>query len=203
MSLGLLRLIRDGDAGEDRSGILDAALAAFLDYGIRRTSMAEVARRGGLSPATLYRRFAQKADLVQAVILREASRFVTSVDRRVDQTAGAEDQIVDMYVAFLDGLRGQRLLSRLLSTEPDVVLPLLTVDGAALLGVGRDYLGEFIGRLQQEGKLPPFEPAPVAEMIARVALSLALTKETRIPVDDEEASRRFARVHIAAVFGLS
>lgn len=38
--------------------------------------------------------------------------------------------------------------------------------------------------------------------IARVALSLALTKETAIPVDDEEASRHFARVHITAVFGL-
>lgn len=55
----LLPLVR-GSGPEDRnqSKVLDAALVAFLDFGIKRTSMVEVARRGGLSLATLYRRFA-------------------------------------------------------------------------------------------------------------------------------------------------
>ncbi|AHH95907.1 TetR/AcrR family transcriptional regulator [Kutzneria albida] len=202
MTADLLALIRDASA-EEHTEVLDAALAAFLDYGIRRTSMAEVARRAEISQATLYRRFTQKPELVHAVTLREARRFVTAVDRGVDQSAGAREQVVELFVAFLHGLRRQKLLARLLNTEPEAVLPLLTVDGAALLGIGTDYLAEFVVRLQRAGQVPGFAPEPVAEMIARVALSLALTRRTRIPVDEVAAAREFARRHIVPVFGLA
>ncbi|WP_024799993.1 TetR/AcrR family transcriptional regulator [Nocardia sp. BMG51109] len=201
----LLPLVR-GAGAEDRnqSQVLDAALLAFLDFGIKRTSMVEVARRGGLSLATLYRRFAGKSDLIQAVGLRQARQFIDQVDaavqRQIDRDASAEDQIVELFVAFLDGLRGNRLLDRLLKTEPEVVLPYLTVHGAPVIELGRDYLAEFITRLQSEGKLPQYDPRPVAEMIARTSLSMALTPQTVIPLDDDAALRRFARDHVIPGF---
>ncbi|WP_280265888.1 TetR/AcrR family transcriptional regulator [Nocardia wallacei] len=204
----LLPLVR-GAGAEDRSQsqVLDAALLAFLDFGIKRTSMVEVARRGGLSLATLYRRFAGKSDLIQAVGLRQARQFIDQVDaavqRQIDRDASAEDQIVELFVAFLDGLRGNRLLDRLLKTEPEIVLPYLTVQGAPVIELGRDYLAEFIARLQAEGKLPQYDPQPLAEMIARTSLSMALTPQTVIPLDDEAALRRFAREHVVPGFRIS
>jgi hypothetical protein len=39
--------------------------------------------------------------------------------------------------------------------------------------------------------------------VARVALSMALTPQTCIPVEDEGAAREFARRHVAAVLGVS
>ncbi|WP_067653528.1 TetR/AcrR family transcriptional regulator [Nocardia harenae] len=201
----LLHLVRSaGPEDRNQTRVLDAALVAFLDFGIKRTSMVEVARRCGLSLATLYRRFASKSDLIQAVGLRQARQFVEDVDaalqRQVDRDAGAEDQIVELFVVFLEGLRGNKLLDRLLQTEPEVVLPYLTVQGAPVIELGRDYLVEFIARLQREGKLPEYDPAPIAEMIARTSLSLALTPQTVIPFDDERAVREFARDHIAVSF---
>lgn len=201
----LLHLVRSaGPEDRNQSRVLDAALVAFLDFGIKRTSMVEVARRCGLSLATLYRRFASKSDLIQAVGLRQARQFVDDVDaalqRQVDRDAGAEDQIVELFVAFLDGLRGNKLLDRLLQTEPEIVLPYLTTQGAPVIELGRDYLVEFIARLQREGKLPEYDPAPLAEMIARTSLSLALTPQTVIPVGDEAAVRKFARDHVAVSF---
>ncbi|WP_067667906.1 TetR/AcrR family transcriptional regulator [Nocardia miyunensis] len=201
----LLPLVRDA-APEDRNQatVLDAALLAFLDFGIKRTSMVEVARRGGLSLATLYRRFAGKSDLIQAVGLRQAREFIDQVDtvvqRQIDSEAGAEEQIVELFVAFQDGLRSNRLLDRLLTTEPEMVLPYLTVRGAPVIELGRDYLAEFIERLQREGKLPQYDPLPLAEMIARTALSMALTPQTVIPLDDDAAVRRFARDHVVPGF---
>ncbi|SLJ09121.1 TetR family transcriptional regulator [Mycobacteroides abscessus subsp. abscessus] len=89
--------------------------------------MVEVARRCGLSLATLYRRFASKNDLIEAVALRQTRDFITGVDevlaRQVDRDAGAEDQIVELFVAFLKGLRENQLVHRLLATEPELVLP--------------------------------------------------------------------------------
>lgn len=197
----LLALVRAGPSGDaDRVDVLDGALEAFMDYGIRRTSMGEIARRSGVSPATLYRRFAQKADVVQAVGLREVHRLLADVDRRVDRRLAADDQIVELYVAFLGGLRRNELLARLLVTEPETVLPLLTVKGAPVLELGRAYLVEVIGRLQDGGGLARYDPEPVAEIMARVALSMVLTPETAIPVADDEEARRFARRHITAVF---
>jgi AcrR family transcriptional regulator len=197
----LLQLIRSGSDDGEHAHVLDAALAAFLDFGVRRSSMAEIAKRGRLSPATLYRRFAQKTDLVQAVGLREVRRFVADVDSKVDTTAPADEQIAQMFVAFAMGLRRNKLLRRLLDTEPELVLPLLTTRGGPVLDLGRDYLVEFVERLQGEGKLPQYEAAPVAEMCARVALSMALTPQTSIPMNDEVAARQFAREHIALAFG--
>ncbi|MEV0359007.1 TetR/AcrR family transcriptional regulator [Nocardia sp. NPDC050697] len=201
----LLHLVRSaGPEDRNQARVLDAALVAFLDFGIKRTSMVEVARRCGLSLATLYRRFASKSDLIQAVGLRQARQFVEDVDaalqRQVDRDAGAEDQIVELFVVFLEGLRGNKLLDRLLQTEPEIVLPYLTVQGAPVIELGRDYLVEFIARLQREGKLPEYDPAPIAEMIARTSLSLALTPQTVIPFEDNRAVREFARDHIAVSF---
>ncbi|MEC3952125.1 TetR/AcrR family transcriptional regulator [Nocardia sp. CDC153] len=201
----LLPLVR-GSGPEDRNQakVLDAALMAFLDFGIKRTSMVEVARRGGLSLATLYRRYAGKNDLIQAVGLRQARQFITDVDAAVqgpiEADASAEEQITVLFVAFIEGLRGNQLLHRLLKTEPEIVLPYLTVQGAPVIELGRDYLAEFITRLQAEGKLPQYDPLPLAEMIARAALSLALTPQTVIPLGDPEALRRFARDHVIPGF---
>ncbi|NKY49037.1 TetR/AcrR family transcriptional regulator [Nocardia vermiculata] len=205
LSNRLLPLIR-GAGPEDRNQttVLEAALLAFLDFGIKRTSMVEVARRGRLSLATLYRRFAGKTDLIQAVGLWQARQFIDQVDaavqRQVEQDAGAEEQIVELFVAFLDGLRGNKLLDRLLNTEPETVLPYLTVRGAPVIELGRDYVAEFITRLQSEGKLPHYDPLPLAEMVARTALSMALTPQTLIPIEDEAAGRAFARDHVVPGF---
>jgi AcrR family transcriptional regulator len=190
-----------GTDDADRQGVLDAALEAFLDFGIRRTSMGEIAKRSGVSPATLYRRFAGKDDVVWAVGRREARRLITYVDSCVDLGASAEDQIVAMFLACMDGLRRNELLQRLLATEPDVVLPLLTIEGGPVLDLGRAYLSDFLLRLQQRNELPDFEPEPVAEMVARVALSLVLLPSTCLPLDDESAVRSFARRHLALLLG--
>ncbi|MEU6579659.1 TetR/AcrR family transcriptional regulator [Nocardia sp. NPDC046763] len=201
----LLPLVRgSGPEDHNQAKVLDAALMAFLDFGIKRTSMVEVARRGGLSLATLYRRFAGKNDLIQAVGLRQARQLVEEVDAAVrvpiERDASAEEQITVLFIAFIEGLRGNQLLVRLLKTEPEVVLPYLTVQGAPVIELGRDYLAEFIARLQAEDKLPQYDPLPLAEMIARAALSLALTPQTVIPLDDPVALRQFARDHIIPGF---
>lgn len=55
------------DAARNRQRILEAARAAFAASG-DETSMAEVARRAGVGPATLYRNFATRRELVRALL---------------------------------------------------------------------------------------------------------------------------------------
>ena len=58
------------DAARNRQRILDAARIAFAATGAE-TSMAEVARRSGVGPATLYRNFATRRELLEALLVDE------------------------------------------------------------------------------------------------------------------------------------
>jgi AcrR family transcriptional regulator len=65
--------------------ILDAALAEFERHGVRRVALDDVARRAGVSRTTIYRRFANRDDLMSAVIERDgaaSANHSTAGDRR-------------------------------------------------------------------------------------------------------------------------
>lgn len=178
-----------------RDPILDGALEAFLDFGVRRTNMAEIARRAGTSPATLYRRYAQKSDLVAAVGLREAELILAALETAIDVTAPPLEQLTVLHLTVAARLRANKLLQRVLATEPETVLPKITVEADPILEIGRGYLAAFLTRLQTEGHLPAYDVAPVADCLARLAQSEVLTP-SREPLSDDQA-RAFVRDHIA------
>ncbi len=61
---------RRADAARNRERILDAARAAFADADAD-VSMAEIARRSGVGSATLYRNFANRRELLEALYVDE------------------------------------------------------------------------------------------------------------------------------------
>ncbi len=186
----------------DGEKLLESALSAFLDFGIKRTSMGEIARRAGISPATLYRRYESKNDLVEAVSVREAQRFVAAIEKQVHTVSGNDDQLVEIFVAFISAIAGNELLRRLLRTEPDLILPRLTTEAGPILAVGRDYLAEKLRELRDAGGTHDFDADLVAEIMARLALSLALTPDGLIPVSDRSAARDFARRTLLPMVGV-
>ncbi len=197
-SAGLLDLVQERDtvgaAADDAGGAaLDGALAAFLDFGIRRTSVNEIARRSGISPATLYRWYGSKDGIVAAVVLRETRRFLTEVESHVDPAGAPEDQLAEVTVVVARRLRDQPLLRRLIETEPDDVLPRLTTGGWPIIRAGAEYLTGHIERLMDEGRIDRFDPAPLAEILARVTHSMLLTPTTTLRLDDDDTIRADAR----------
>ena len=53
--------------GARRAQILDAAIACFAREGFHRTTMQDICRESGLSPGAVYRYFASKDDLIEAI----------------------------------------------------------------------------------------------------------------------------------------
>ncbi|MEV6098708.1 TetR/AcrR family transcriptional regulator [Nocardia sp. NPDC051981] len=186
--------------------LLESALSAFLDFGIKRTSMGEIARRAGISPATLYRRFESKNDLVEAVGVREAQLFIAEIDKRVQEATATgesgDDQLVEVFVAFITQLASNKLLQRLLRTEPDTILPRLTTEAGPILALGRTYLAEKLRVLQASADVPAFDADLVAEVLARLGQSLVLTPDGLIPLTDETAAREFARRTVLPMVGV-
>lgn len=186
----------------DGEKLLESAFSAFLDFGIKRTSMGEIARRAGISPATLYRRFESKNELIEAVTVREAQRFVADIDKRVQDVQGNDEQLAEIFVAFISAIASNELLLRLLRTEPDLILPKLTTDAGPILAIGRVYLAEKLRELRNTNGVNNFDADLVAEIMARLALSLALTPDGLIPLDNAEAARDFARRTLLPMVGV-
>lgn len=181
-----------GDATAGR--VLAGALAQFEDFGIRRTTVEDVARRAGVSRVTVYRRFPGKERLVEAVVLWEAQRFFTELETAVAQLDSVEDRIVEGFARTLAAAREQRLLNRLLRTEPEMLLPHLTTEGGAVLAAGRAFLARQMRLAQSD--VPPRETDAVAEVVARLVLSFLLTPESAAELESPREARSFARRYI-------
>ena len=180
------------DALFDR--IAAAALEEFAEHGIRRTSMEDIARRAGVSRMTVFRRFASKQRLVEVVIAREVHRGMQELDLLWEGAETLEDRLVAGFEFAGRYVRGHRLFDRLLRSEPEVLLPPLTLDGGPVLKLYRSLIAN---RLQAEvnaGRAKTEDLDSVAEVIARLAISLLLTRDGTITLDDPHSVRRLVNL---------
>ena len=192
----LLRLAAEhAPADESTERILDAAMAQFLDFGLRRSTVEDVAVRAGVTRVTVHRRFGRKSDLIQGLLLRELSRFLKEFDAAVSPLPTLEDKLVEGFVVTLRAARSHPLITRILATEPEVLLPELTVRGGPFLQAACAFLVAYT-REQAEG----YEEADVAaigEIFVRLVASFLLTPTTVADLGTDAAARRYAQRHLA------
>src|SRR5437016_3927875 len=89
--------------------ILDGALRQFELFGLKRSTVDDVAKRAGLGRMTVYRRFPRKDDLVEAVILREARRMAERVSAAAEGQPTVEERAVESFVTMVREVRGNPL----------------------------------------------------------------------------------------------
>lgn len=194
-------LLEEADASTVR--ILEAAHDEFTVDGVRATTMNQVAERAGLGVATVYRRFPQKALLVQAVILREAAATTMAVDTAMRGAGSVVEQCAAGFSAFAHALEERPLLIRLLRGETDRDGGLIAAGDLAdqIIAMVTDYIASWIRELQAEGRYRSIEPDVVGEIEARLALSLVIVPEGHIPIHDFEAARTFAARYLVPMLG--
>lgn len=166
-------MVGAGDALGER--ILDAAIEAASIHGITRLSVADVAKRAGVSRPTLYKRYPSKDDLVGAAIMREAARVVEAVERavdRVDRSEGPKAALIAGIGTALRVLRDHPLLDRVIRTEPETLVPALTTDDGLILSAIRPPIEAMIA--DRFARLDEVTSRRVADMLTRLLLSYAL-----------------------------
>jgi AcrR family transcriptional regulator len=154
-----------------RQRILSAALEVASIHGIARLSVGDVARRAGLSRQTLYKYFPSKDALVAALVQSEAADLVSRVVQASDLSDDPRESLESAFLAALVITREHPLLDRLVRTEPEALLPLLTSDGGPVMTLVRGVVEEILGR-----KLPglsPLERHRFADVITRLLVSYA------------------------------
>lgn len=113
------------DAGEV---ILDAALVELERHGFRKVALDDVARRAGVSRTTIYRRFANRDDLVGAVIERENVALFTDIARELNQAKDAKPQAnyyVEAFTLSIMRFRRHRVLNQMIVDDPALAQEML------------------------------------------------------------------------------
>jgi len=103
--------------------ILDAAYRLLLAVGLRRMTMADVARAAGVSRATLYRRWPNVRAIVGTLMTREWAQLTAEV--LDDDAPNARARLVDGIVRAVRGTREHPMLRKILELDPDFLLPYL------------------------------------------------------------------------------
>ncbi|WP_081347061.1 TetR/AcrR family transcriptional regulator [Mycobacteroides chelonae] len=176
--------------------IVDAATTCFAENGLAATTLNRVADSAGVGVATVHRRFGTKANLARYVLLTEAQRVFGRL-RRIDESAKTpEEWLVGGFVIFADeSIRSKMLVTTLRSArEVSDFTGLLTTD--SLMVAARGVFMAGLIRWQQAGFIPHADVEVVAEVIARLIISLISNPIGAIPVSDVDQMTTFARTYI-------
>ncbi|WP_449467226.1 TetR/AcrR family transcriptional regulator [Stenotrophomonas humi] len=145
------------DAADLRAQLLDSALTCFVAQGIAATSLRDIARRAGVTPALVHYYFGDKARLQQAVVEERLWPVMMQVHAGVHEAGEGVEHLV---AAFVGGL------VRAVAAHP--WLPTLWVreilcEGGALRELMIERVGPVLPRVlaerftaaQQNGQLNP------------------------------------------------
>ena len=89
------------DAPDQRAAALDAALACFVRQGIGATSLRDIAREAGVTPALLHYYFGDRQQLLDAVVAERVVPAFLSVRERLARAGG---DVADIVAAFVHGV---------------------------------------------------------------------------------------------------
>ncbi|MEU8000357.1 TetR/AcrR family transcriptional regulator [Catellatospora sp. NPDC049111] len=173
------------DAEEEPGGrrvedlVLDAARDCVLAYGVRRTTVTDVARRAGVSRMSVYRRWPDVQSLVADLMSREWHRVIVDAARQAAAADGPlRARLVTQSVTAAATLRVHPLLRKILEVDPEILLPyMLDRRGAGqeeMLG----FLVEMIAAGQAEGSVRDGDPARLARAVLLTAQSFVLSVAT-------------------------
>lgn len=187
----------NGNRRDRREDLLAAAAQRFVDRGIRRTTMEDIAKQAHAGKATLYRHFANKDAVIDALLEREAERFERLLERAAAEHQSAPDRI---EAAFLAGVRffvEHPVMTRGRDEEPGVLLPRITANGGPLVQRGLGLFTTLIENGVASGTLRRVDPPAAAEVVVRLILSYFTFPPMHVRVDDPDEARAFAHALVA------
>jgi AcrR family transcriptional regulator len=152
-----------------RQSLLEATLACVARYGLAKTTMEDVGREAGLSRATVYRYFpGGKDQLLAEVVAWQVGAFYGDLTRAVAGQRDFADVLVETLVFAHRAIEEHALLQKILDTEPERLLPMLTTESNRLLALVKQFL---VLAMQRAPLRAGLDGDAAADYLARMLLS--------------------------------
>lgn len=151
---------------EDR--VLDAAAGCVLAYGVDRVTLAEIARRAGVSRPTVYRRFPDTRSILAALLTLRITHALDDVPSR----GVGREPLVERIVAVADRLRHDDVIMSVLHQDSDLAMVYISERLGTSQQILLDTVAGEIKAAQDDGSVRPGDARQLA------AMSLLITQST-------------------------
>ena len=166
--------------------ILDAAASCVRAYGVERVTLAEIARRAGVSRPTVYRRWTDTREILAALL---TSRVV-GVWRDVPSRGLGRAALVDRIVAVADRLRRDDLIMSVLRSAPQLAMVYITERLGTSQQLLIDAVAAEIEAAQRDGSVRAGDPRQLAAMVLLITQSTIQSAQIVRPILDADALAR-------------
>lgn len=166
--------------------ILDAAASCVAAYGIDRVTLAEIARRAGVSRPTVYRRWTDTRQILAALL----TTGVIGVWRDVPSQGRGRAALVERIVAVADRLRRDELIMSVLRSTPELAMVYITERLGTSQQVLIDAAAAEIEAAQRDGSVRAGDPRQLAAMVLLITQSTIQSAPIVRPILDDDALAR-------------
>jgi AcrR family transcriptional regulator len=163
--------------------ILDAAASCVLAYGVDRVTLAEIARRAGVSRPTIYRRWPDTRALLAALLTAR----IVGVLRDVPSQGGGREALVDRIVGVAERLRHDDVVMSVFHSAPELAMVYI----AERLGTSQQILIDAVAAeltvAQRDGSVRVGDPRQLAAMCLLITQSTIQSAQIVEPILDADA----------------
>ena len=171
-----------------------AARACVLDIGLRHMTLADVARRAGVSRMTVYRQYGDLSAIVSELL---TSELVGLLDQAREQVAGlptARERLVEAGVLVVERLAVHPLWCKVLDLDPELVLPLVVDRFGSTQRVAVDLVAEQVTQGQRDGSVRAGDPQLLATCALLTAQSFVFS--ARVIAAEHKAEQTAAELRL-------
>ncbi|MEI6620534.1 MAG: TetR/AcrR family transcriptional regulator [Actinomycetes bacterium] len=105
--------------------VLRATYDSVMEVGVRRTTLADVARRAGVSRMTVYRKYDDLSRLLAALLSVELAAILASAKEHTMDSRDTRTMLARTVTRATVDLATHPVLARVLAVDPEAMLPLI------------------------------------------------------------------------------
>lgn len=167
--------------------LLDAARTCVLANGVRRTTLAEIARTAEVSRMTLYRRYPDVRSILAALMTREFGELLRVVSAGAATAVTARERLVGSAVAAVKALDADPLMRIVLDLDAELVMPYIVRRLGATQRLAEQVVTAQVVAGHKDGSVRRADSATQARSVLLVVQSFVLSLRPATAGVDEAA----------------
>lgn len=182
------------NAAQTRQVLLDAAEQFFVEGGGSNFTMEVIATAAGYSRSAIYRQFANRRELITALVERTTQRHMLTMLQQTSADATPVDLLIDSLVIVATQLIHDPLLKTIAAQTPDGSVAALIASDESLARLVESMAEGLLANSPTAQFRADLHPHDLAQYIISTALSLLLDV---VPGSDDPAvARRYLETFV-------
>ena len=174
----MLSISNDAKTADPAERILDAAARCVVDFGVDRVTLAEIARRAGVSRPTVYRRWPDTQSILTAVLTTR----ITGAWRDTPARGTGRAALVKRIVAVADRLRRDDVVMSVFRAAPEVAMVYITRRLGTSQQLLIDAVASELKMAQRDGSVRKGDPRQLAAMVLLITQSTIQSAQIVRPI---------------------